>query len=70
MKEHKKIRPEAFLSFRIVDNLNLPENVNYNMTVSYWPSQDHAFSVENVKTKNVEWTEGLVPEQRYSIKVC
>ena len=71
MKEHKKIEPEAFVSFRIMDNVNLPENIDYNISVSqFGGTQDYLFTV-NTKTKSVKLSGGgLAPEQHYQIKVC
>ena len=69
MKEHPEIKPDPFVSFRIMDNLNTPETVSYNITVLEWPSDKFVTRIYDYKSKEVHLTEGLEPEQQYFVKV-
>ena len=69
MEEHQQIKPEPFISFRIMDNLNIPETASYNLTVSEWPSDETVMRIYDYKNKEVHLTEGLKPEQHYSVEV-
>jgi len=69
MEEHQQIKPEPFISFRIMDNLNIPDTASYNLTVSEWPSDETVMRIYDYKNKEVHLTEGLKPEQHYSVEI-